>query len=78
MFIMIRNEPPNASYLRYCKSHNINRYGNSQKTQNQSEQKTVNITVNINTDSKESSNSFNEIIKNAIKDAVIVLNNKNK
>ena len=75
---MIRNEPPNASYLRYCKSHNINRYGNSQKTQNQSEQKTVNITVNVNTDSKESSNSFNEIIKNAIKDAVIVLNNKNK
>ena len=49
---MIRNEPPNASYLRYCKSHNINRYGDSQKTQNQSEQKTVNITVNVNTDSK--------------------------
>ena len=36
------------------------------------------VKVNVNTDSKESSNSFNEIIKNAIKDAVIVLNNKNK
>ena len=75
---MIRNEPPNASYIRYCKSHNINRYGNNQPTENQSVQKTVNITVNVNTDSKESSNSFNEIIKNAIKDAVIVLNNKDK
>jgi uncharacterized phage protein gp47/JayE len=75
---MIRNEPPNASYIRYCKSHNINRYGNNQPTENQSVQKTVNITVNVNADSKESNSPFNELIKNAIKNAIVILDNKDK